>query len=406
MTMITGALKWDLFVVYIIMCVIFVALCCFSITCMFLCCPARNQNGSRVVTPMTPFATTGLAANMALRAAGITAVVPTPLENHNSTNSEMFSRSRNQSQKSIVKFDTPIVKRNEKITRFAEHRKSRSRSIDMASLSPSIDVTQQGISQRNQVSSRAIVEPLPSDKVEKHLGKGTEISYKPNVCHNTKSLGTMTPSSSSQVKGKHSNRHHSLKSSRSLRKLKRTSSSNMHPLIEPVECTSSRGTTKVSEPRRKSRRTVNVWKPSGVSLSDIVLISNDEIDKTEIGSGNDIITETESSTVPHLNTTADCENENSSQIVQRCSSPIEIESDIVNDATRTETKKNNVIEGIIRNFPAEQNTKSNKVLNESGTKPIEEHKQNTVLPDMDGNSDISLREGLFVIYVDDTYVDV
>ena len=49
MTLITGALKWDLFIVYLILCVIFVALCCCSITFMFLCCsttPKDNTPGA------------------------------------------------------------------------------------------------------------------------------------------------------------------------------------------------------------------------------------------------------------------------------------------------------------------------------------------------------------------------
>ena len=75
MSIITGALKWDLFVVYIIMCVIFISLCCCSITFMFLCCPAKKENvKNNQYSPITPFPTTGLAASIALRTAEIAAV--------------------------------------------------------------------------------------------------------------------------------------------------------------------------------------------------------------------------------------------------------------------------------------------------------------------------------------------
>jgi hypothetical protein len=43
MSIITGVLRWDIFVVYIIFCVIFVGCCCFSILLMFYCCPAKES---------------------------------------------------------------------------------------------------------------------------------------------------------------------------------------------------------------------------------------------------------------------------------------------------------------------------------------------------------------------------
>ena len=43
---ITGEIQWDIFVVYLIFCVMFIACCCISIACMFLCSPSQNQNQS------------------------------------------------------------------------------------------------------------------------------------------------------------------------------------------------------------------------------------------------------------------------------------------------------------------------------------------------------------------------
>ena len=43
----TGSTKWDIFVIYIIFCVCFIAVCCLSILFMFWCCPARNADRMR-----------------------------------------------------------------------------------------------------------------------------------------------------------------------------------------------------------------------------------------------------------------------------------------------------------------------------------------------------------------------
>ncbi len=44
---ITGSAKWDVFAVYIVLCVIVVALCCLSVVLMFWCCPARSSEAHR-----------------------------------------------------------------------------------------------------------------------------------------------------------------------------------------------------------------------------------------------------------------------------------------------------------------------------------------------------------------------
>ncbi len=36
----TGAIKWDIFVFYIVSCLIFITCCCVIMSCLFLCCPA------------------------------------------------------------------------------------------------------------------------------------------------------------------------------------------------------------------------------------------------------------------------------------------------------------------------------------------------------------------------------
>ena len=45
MESITGSTKWDIFVVYIIVCTVFIIFCCFCVICMFWCCPARDPSG-------------------------------------------------------------------------------------------------------------------------------------------------------------------------------------------------------------------------------------------------------------------------------------------------------------------------------------------------------------------------
>ena len=50
MTGITGILRWDIFVVYIVLCVIFVCFCCMSILLMFYCCPAKEAGQPLLMT--------------------------------------------------------------------------------------------------------------------------------------------------------------------------------------------------------------------------------------------------------------------------------------------------------------------------------------------------------------------
>ena len=44
---ITGELQWDIFVVYLIFCVMFITCCCVSIACMFLCSPSQNNENNQ-----------------------------------------------------------------------------------------------------------------------------------------------------------------------------------------------------------------------------------------------------------------------------------------------------------------------------------------------------------------------
>ena len=44
MGLFTNYLKWDLFVIYMLTCVIFLGSCCVWVSCMFLFYPAKNQN--------------------------------------------------------------------------------------------------------------------------------------------------------------------------------------------------------------------------------------------------------------------------------------------------------------------------------------------------------------------------
>ena len=72
MTLITGALKWDLFIVYLILCVIFVALCCCSITFMFLCCStAPKDNTPGALYPRIPIPPSKQAASVSPQVAAM-----------------------------------------------------------------------------------------------------------------------------------------------------------------------------------------------------------------------------------------------------------------------------------------------------------------------------------------------
>ena len=45
MESITGSTKWDIFVVYIVLCTVFILFCCVCVIFMFWCCPARDPSG-------------------------------------------------------------------------------------------------------------------------------------------------------------------------------------------------------------------------------------------------------------------------------------------------------------------------------------------------------------------------
>ena len=46
MTDIAGHLKWDVYIVYIIGCIIFVGICCFFISCLYIVCSSKNFTAS------------------------------------------------------------------------------------------------------------------------------------------------------------------------------------------------------------------------------------------------------------------------------------------------------------------------------------------------------------------------
>ena len=46
---ITGELQWDIFVVYLLFCVMFITCCCVSIACMFLCSPPQNHGNHTTI---------------------------------------------------------------------------------------------------------------------------------------------------------------------------------------------------------------------------------------------------------------------------------------------------------------------------------------------------------------------
>ena len=44
MSTITGVLKWDIFIIYIFICVVFCGSCCLVISWLFLCHPSKSEN--------------------------------------------------------------------------------------------------------------------------------------------------------------------------------------------------------------------------------------------------------------------------------------------------------------------------------------------------------------------------
>ena len=50
MDSITGSTKWDIFVVYILVCTVFIAFCCVCVIFMFWCCPARDPSGGAALS--------------------------------------------------------------------------------------------------------------------------------------------------------------------------------------------------------------------------------------------------------------------------------------------------------------------------------------------------------------------
>ena len=199
MSIITGALKWDLFVVYIIMCVIFISLCCCSITFMFLCCPAKKENvKNNQYSPITPFPTTGLAASIALRTAEIAAV------NSNGTCNGQVPGGVHKKKSSLkIEQNSIKIRRNKKVARFAEQK---SNSIDVPSFS-TINENKPSSSDDNgnKISSKAIVEPIPSDMIER-CGSIKENNLKHHQKGiTTADVGTMTPTKSLKFNGNSSN---------------------------------------------------------------------------------------------------------------------------------------------------------------------------------------------------------
>jgi hypothetical protein len=41
---ITGSTKWDIFVVYILVCVLLIGVCCLFVLFLFWCCPAKERS--------------------------------------------------------------------------------------------------------------------------------------------------------------------------------------------------------------------------------------------------------------------------------------------------------------------------------------------------------------------------
>ena len=409
MSIITGALKWDLFVVYIIMCVIFIALCCCSITFMFLCCPAKKENvRNNTFSPMTPFPTTGIAASIALRTAEITAV-NTAANSNCTKNGELPARFYNNRGSFEIKHNSTAKKRIKKVARFAEQK---SNSIDVPSFSPiSENKPSSSNHNGNKISSKAIVEPMPSDMIERCDSIKENILKNRRKC-STASVGTMTPTQALKITGKNSSScKKKNKSHKTSNNLESSLSSKNCPRDESTEKRISVINASKNEEKEAKKKVIDdLHLYKGQTLNGLSTSTHDASTSTRNCSNGPNIVKTitsPSSSYPAKNK----KRKKGQHSLQQNSFQHSVESNILFEFTNSSSLGNFEVQNEnARNCsPARLKSKCNEMLSQPRDQRAniecndKENKKAT--EEVDGKNS-SYRQGLFVIYVDETYVDL
>ena len=410
MSIITGALKWDLFVVYIIMCVIFISLCCCSITFMFLCCPAKKENvKNNQYPPMTPFPTAGLAASMALRTAEI-AAVNTSANLHCTSNGELPGGAHKNKTSIKIEHNSTKTKRNGKVTRFATHK---SKSIDVPSIS-SIGENKPMSSNHNgnKISSKAIVEPMPSNLIER-CGSIKENNLKNHQKGSTASVGTMTPTRTLKFNEKKS------------KSCKKKANSQKRPNISEDSTSSNNCSRDVSN--ENTIAVINISKSADThfinSTEDDKLFFNEqtlnEFSKSSNGTTDTVKNCSNGPTIVKNNPSITTSNNSKSKKRKKSQRTLQSNSfkhsvkdnNILFEFTNSSPLRNCEVknENPKNGSPSLLKSKCNEMISQPKDQKDniesnkEEKRQDTKEVD---RKNMSYKQGLFVIYVDETYVDL
>ena len=410
MSMITGVLKWDLFVVYIIMCVIFVALCCFSITCMFLCCPAKKENSHRPFSPTTPFPTTGLAATMALRTAGLTTVRPEINGgDKNCVNKRMISVASNGENSLLEVNHNDSTKKRKKFTRFAEQKKSN--SIDVPNFLLSTENELPKSNSGNRISSMAIVEPMPSNKFERCSTKRKNMNHHKSNCRRTStvSVATMTPTQSLKSKRKNFKVCNSPKLKKSPKKnLEKTNSSNMCSVMD-----SEVNNIMIDERYETSSANINLAENSAQHIHSSSIHSLDNTMKPNMESPSQTVkrhvnaSTSATKALTNLDIANKGEKEKNGFTLKPNSIPHSFDNEIMFDIAKSTPVNNGTIDNTIIKTSTQQKLICNELLGEPNDQKSRKCNNQEMVVDVDGNVNMyEYKRGLFVIYMDETYVDL
>ena len=376
---------------------------------MFLCCPAKKENvRNNTFSPVTPFPTTGIAASIALRTAEITAV--NTAANSNCTKNGELPASYNNNQSLFeIKHSSTSKKRIKKVARFAEQK---SKSIDVPSFSPiSENKSSSSNNNGNEISSKAIVEPMPSDMIERcNIIKENDVKNR-RKC-STASVGTMTPSQAINMPGK---------SSSSCKK-----KSKSHKILNSFDSSVSSKNCSTDESNKKQISVINSSK-AAEKESKKMIVDDLQLKKGQMINGMLPSTHEQSAhtknisngpnmvkTIPPLNTSHPRKNKKSKKghrTIQQNSFKHSVERNILFEFTNSSPVGNlEIKDEKTRNCsPARLKSKCNEMLSQPRDQNVNiecKDKQNQNATEEVNRKNISYRQGLFVIYVDETYVDL
>jgi hypothetical protein len=377
---------------------------------MFLCCPAKKENSHRPFSPVTPFATTGLAATMAFRTAGITTVKQ---ENNvgdtNCVNKRVTSLASNGANSLSNVNHNDSIKKRKKITRFAEQKKSK--SIDVPNFIPSIENEIQKSNGGNRISSMAIVEPMPSNKLERCSTKRKNLNHHKSNCrrNSTVNVATMTPPQSLKSKRKNSKLHSSPKLMKSpKKKLEKTNSSNMCSGRESevnIIIVDERYDTSSANINVAANISQDIHSSSIHSLDNTMKPNMESLSQTMKRHVNASTSATK--TLTNLDTVNKKEKEKNSFALKPNSVPHSFEGDIMFDIAKTTPVNNGTIENTIIHSSAQPKLKCNEMIGDPNHQKSHECNNQEMVVDVDKHVNMyEYKRGLFVIYMDETYVDL